>query len=182
MADLNAADAGPALTRFDFVRGTQRGTHLTLYPTCLVHRGEHSLETLPMAGIAAVRVAFERDARRLGWGIALLFIALVVYGVSGPLAFLAADGAAEMAAGGSGIAHALHGLFQFLGAVASALPVVALACALGGAALAFLGWTGNTALVIDFGGSQRSYSVHGRSSGLLDFTEALSERLMSLKR
>ena len=30
----------PALTRFGFTNGMLRGTHLALYPTPLVHRGD----------------------------------------------------------------------------------------------------------------------------------------------
>jgi hypothetical protein len=40
-------ETGPALTRFAFANGMLRGTHLTLFPTCLVHRGDNHLETLP---------------------------------------------------------------------------------------------------------------------------------------
>jgi hypothetical protein len=36
--------------------------------------------------------------------------------------------------------------------------------------------------VLDFAGSERVYGVLGRNPALLDFSEALSERLMALKR
>lgn len=176
------ADASPAITRFDFPTGALRGSYFTLYATCLVHRGEQHLETLPLAGIAALRVAYERDPRRLGWGISLVVIALLVFAISGPLASFAAEAAAEMAAVGGGVAKALHGLFRVFGAVASLLPLLAFACAAGGVALGVLGWQGSTTLVLDLAGSQRVYPVRGRNSGLLDFSEAVSERLMSLKR
>lgn len=176
------ADASPALSRFDFTSGALRGSHFTLYSTCLVHRGEHHLETLPLAGIASLRVGYEREPRKVGWGVSLIVIALLVFAVSGPLASFAASAAAEMAAGGGGVAKALHGLFQFFGAVASLLPLVAFACAAGGVALAVLGWLGSTTLVLDLAGSQRTYPVRGRNPALLDFSEAVSERLMSLKR
>jgi hypothetical protein len=86
------------------------------------------------------------------------------------------------AAGGQGVARALHGVFRFLLALANALPFFGAALALGGIALAVLGWLGSTTLVLDFAGSQRVYPVRGRNSGLLDFSEAIGERLMSLKR
>lgn len=63
------ADASPALSRFDFTSGALRGSHFTLYSTCLVHRGEHHLETLPLAGIASLRVGYEREPRKVGWGV-----------------------------------------------------------------------------------------------------------------
>lgn len=176
-------DVSPAITRFDFTSGMLRGTYFTLYAGCLVHRGEQLLETFPLAGIAALRVAYERDPRKLGWGVSLVIIALLVFAISGPLVELAGGAAAEMAAaGGAGVAKALHGLFRFFGAVASLLPFVAFLCALGGVALAALGWLGSTTLVLDLAGSQRVYPVRGRNPALLDFSEAVSERLMSLKR
>ncbi len=177
------ADVSPAITRFDFTTGALRGTYFTLYAACLVHRGDHLLETLPLAAIASLRVGYERDPRKLGWGVSLVLIALLVFAISGPLAELAAGAAAEMAAaGGQGVARALHGLFSFFGAVASLLPLLAFACAAGGVALGWLGWLGSTTLVLDLAGSQRIYPVRGRDPALLDFSEAVGERLMSLKR
>jgi sugar phosphate permease len=178
-----STDAGPAITRYDFTRGALRGTHFTLYASCLVHRGENHLETLPLAAIASLRVAYERDARRLGWGVALLVVALVLFAVSGPLAEFAGTASAEVAAAGaSGVARALQGLFRFLFAVANALPFAGVGIALAGVALGVVGWLGNTTLVLDFAGSERVYPVRGRNPGLLDFSEAVCERLMSLKR
>ena len=176
------ADASPALTRFDFTAGLLRGTHFTLYATCLVHRGEQLLETFPLPAVASLRVAYERDPRKLGWGVSLFIIALLVLAVSGPLADLAEAAAGEMAAGASGVAQALRALFGFFALLASLLPLVAIVCAIAGAALGALGWLGSTTLVLDLAGSQRSYAVRGRNPALLDFAEAVSERLMLLKR
>lgn len=177
------SDAGAALTRYDFTGGPLRGSHFTLYAGCLVHRGDSQLETLPLAGIASLRVAYRRDTRKLGWGVSLVLISLMVFAVSGPLAELAAAAAAEMAAvGGQGVARALYALFRALWALANALPFIAFAAALGGIALAVFGWLGSTTLVLDLAGSERRYTVRGRNPGLLDFSEAVCERLMSLKR
>lgn len=176
-------EASPAISRFDFTGGTLRGTHFTLYASCLVHRGEQQLETFPLAAIASLRVAYERDPRKLGWGVSLLIIALLLFAISGPLVALADGAAAEMAAaGGSGVAQALQGLFGVFGVIARLLPLAALACAGAGIALGVLGWLGSTTLVLDLSGSQRVYAMRGRSPALLDFSEAVSERLMSLKR
>ena len=84
------ADPGPAVTRFAFERGEFRGTNLTLFATCLVHRGDNHLETLPFAGMSAVRVTFERDPRKIGWGIALVMVALLLLAIAGPLERFAA--------------------------------------------------------------------------------------------
>jgi hypothetical protein len=175
-------ETGPALTRFAFANGALRGTHLTLYPTCLVHRSDNHLETLPLATMTAVRVAFERDARKLGWGIALVVLALLLLAISGPLDRFATDAAADMAKSEQGVAKALYAFFRFLMAAASLLPVAALACVIGGGALGALGWLGATTLVVSLPGAERLYPVRGRDTMLLDFAEALSERLMLLKR
>lgn len=180
---MSDAEAGPALTRFDFPRGRLQGTHFTLYPTCLVHRGEQHLENVPLAAVASLRVAYERDPRKLGWGVSLVVIAVLLFLISGPLGSLATGAAEDMAAAGThGVARALQGVFGFFGVLASLLPVVAFLALAGGAALAWLGWTGSTTLVLDLAGSQRSYPVLGRNAALLDFSEAVSERLTLLKR
>jgi hypothetical protein len=178
-----SSEAPSALTRFEFKSGLARGSHLALYPRCLVHRGESQLETLPLAGIASLRVAFLRDSRKLGWAIALVAVALVLLALAGPLGSLAAESASDMASGGSqGVAKALYALFRFLEGVASVMPAAALACALGGAALGILGWRGSTTLTLTLGGAERVYRVRGRDTLLLDFAEMVSERLAALAR
>jgi len=177
------SEAGPAITRFALASGVLRGTDLTLYPTSLVHRSENHVETLPLAGITAVRVAFERDARKLGWGIALVIAALILLAISAPIASFASSAAVEMTAAGSqGVARTLIGFFRVLEGVASLLPVVALGCVIGGGALCALGWMGSTTLLVSLPGSERLYPVRGRDTMLLDFADAVSQRLMLLKR
>jgi hypothetical protein len=177
------SDAGPSVARFDFANGALRGTHLMLYANCLVHRGDAQLETLPLATIASVRVAFERDPRAMRWGIALLIVALVVLLMSAPLATFSGNAAGELAAaGGQGVARALQALFRLLELLATLLPVLALATAIGGAALAGFGWLGNTRLSVIFAGYERDYSARGRNPQLLDFSEALAGQLMSSRR
>lgn len=168
-------DPGAPLGRFDLLGGM----HLTLYRNCLVQRGDTHLETLPLAGIVAVRVAFAREHRRIGWGSVLLVAALVLFVVSGPLGVLAGGAAGEMAGpGAQGVARALHALFRFIEALARALPVIALACAIGGAVLAVLGWRGNTVLTLSLAGFERVYAARGHDPVMLEFAETLSERLM----
>jgi hypothetical protein len=176
-------DAGSALTRFDFTNGEQRGSHLTLYPNCLVHRGDSYIETMPLATITSVRVAYERNASLLGWGFTLLLAAILLLLVAGPLAGLAGGAAADLAtAGNPGIAKALYNLFRIVEALANALPIGALAAVLGGGALAAFGWVGSTVLTLTFAGAERVFRVRGRDTRLLDFSEAVSERLMQVKR
>lgn len=177
------SEPGAALTRFAFTSGALRGTHLTLFPTCLVHRSEHQLETLPLAAVCAVSVAFRRDTRKLGWGIGLIVAALLLLAIAGPIGSFASGAASEMqAAGTQGVARALYGFFRMLEAVASLLPVLALGSVVGGATLCALGWMGSTTLLLSLPGSERLYPARGRDTMLLDFAEALSERLMLLRR
>jgi hypothetical protein len=176
-------EAPAPLTRFDFASGLQRGSHLALYPRVLVHRSESHLETVPLAALVSVRVAFSRDSRKFGWGIALVVVALVLLALAGPLASFAAQAAGDMASGGSqGVARALYTLFHLVEGVASLMPAMALACALGGAALGVYGWRGTTILTLSAGGAERLYWVRGRDTLLLDFAEMVSERLTALAR
>lgn len=171
-----------ALTRFDFTSGSLRGSQLMLYPRCLVHRSESQLETVPLSRVTAIKVSFKRDARRLGWGVAAVIVALVLLAISGPLGSVAHGAAQEMAANGQGVARALYSLFRFVELVAAVLPAIALAGAIGGAMLAVLGWRGSTTLTLALGGSERAYSVRGRDTRLLDFAEMAAERLMAAAR
>jgi hypothetical protein len=176
-------EPGMALRRFDFTAGPLRGTYLTLYPACLVHRSEEHLETIPLAAVASARVAFERDMRKLGWGVALVVLALLLLAVASPIASFANGAAAELAAAGTqGVARGLLAFFRFLEAVGSLLPALGLACALAGAALAALGWMGATALALTLPGAERVFTTRGRDPRLLDFAEVLSERITTLPR
>jgi len=179
---MNDETAHAALTRFDFTSGALRGSQLMLYPRSLVHRSPAHLETMPLGRVTALRVSFERHPRQLGWGIALVVLALLLLAVAAPIGSVAHGAAQEMGASGQGVARALYGFFGFVEFVAALLPAAALACALGGAALAVLGWRGSTTLTVLLAGSERAYSVRGRDTLLLDFAELVSERLMASTR
>ena len=73
------------LAEFEIRSGAQRGSRLTLYANRLVHQGADSMEVVPLAQLASVRIAFERDPRKLNWAIALLVLALALAAASGPL-------------------------------------------------------------------------------------------------
>ena len=180
------SDAGTPLTRFDIGNGEWRGTQLSLHSTYLVHRGDSHLEMVPLATLAAMRVSFERDGRKIRWGVALLVIAVVLFALAGPLESLAGSAAREMAAqqsaGSTGVAGALLALFRIVEGVARMLPLAAAALTLGGAALCFLGWLGTTTLALTLAGGERLFEVRGRDALLLDFSERLSEAVAALKR
>jgi hypothetical protein len=173
----------PVIARFEFAAGGLRGSELTLYRSCLVHRGSGHMETMPLSGIASMRVAFERDGRQLGWGTGLVLAALICVAISGPIGSAATQAAADLASpGGQGIARALIGFFRVVEAIAHFLPVVALGGALGGAFLIVRGWQGGTTLTVNVAGYERSYPARGRDALLLDFADAVSARLIAPDR
>jgi hypothetical protein len=169
--------ASAALQRYTFERGELRGTSLSLLPACLVHRSDNYLETLPLGGMTAVRVSFERHARKLGWGIALVAAALVMLAITGPLGTWASSGLVM----GPQSVPVMNYVYRLLEALANLMPVAALACVIGGGALGAFGWLGSTTLLISLPGGERLYRVRGRDTLLLDFAEALSDRLMLLR-
>ena len=179
------SNADVPITSYDFRSGPLRGTHLTLFPHSLLHRGGNFLETIPIHAVAAIRVTFAREDGKLGWGAALVVIALILVALSGPLASLAGSAANEVAAqvqGGTGVGSAVISVFQSLQSFARALPVVAVALVLWAAALFALGWFGVTTLTLTLGAVERAYPVRGRNAMLYDFAEAASERLLSGRR
>jgi hypothetical protein len=172
------SEPASAVTRYTFASGELRGTELALHSTCLVHRSDQHLETLPLAGITALRVAFLRDSGKLGWGIALIVIALLMLAIAGPLGSFASSAAAA----GQQAIPAMQAIYRAIEAVASLMPVAALACVIGGGALCALGWIGSTQLLVCLPGAERLYVARGRDTMLLDFAEAFSQRLMHFKR
>ncbi len=185
---MNDADA--PVSSFDFRSGALRGSHVVLYPACVVHRGRDQLETIPLAAIAALRIGFEREPRMLRRGLALVVIALIVFALSGPLASLAGAAANEVvtqargetSASGKTVTEILVSTFRGMETAAKLLPVLGTALLAWGAALLALGWLGCTTLTLLLGAVERAYSVRGRNKMLFDFTELLSERMLEAKR
>ncbi len=177
------------LMRFDFLRGALRGSSLMLYPTSLVHRGAQQLETMPLGSIAAVRIGFARDMRKINWGAMLVILALIVFVLSGPLAALASAAAEDVAAaqgstssGGQGVAGLVQSTFRGLDAAARMLPFAGTLLAAAALALCALGWFGQTTLTLVLGAVERDYPVLGRDLQLFDFAEAVGERLRAVRR
>jgi len=177
------------LMRFDFARGSLHGSSLMLYPASLVHRGEQRLETMSLAAVAAVRVEFARDARKINWGVTLVLVALILFALSGPLASLAGAAADDVAAaqggsasGGPGVVGVVQSTFRGLDAAARMLPIAGTLLAALAIALCALGWFGQTTLTLTLGAVERAYAVLGRNLMLFDFAEAVGERLRAVKR
>lgn len=163
------------LASFDFASGPLRGTQLTLYGARLLHHGPDYKESMALGAIAAVRVAYERDAQRIGWGAALFVVALFLFLLFRPLGNLAGRAALEIT-GTQSVAEVLRSILQAIEALAGLMPVVAAACVLGGGALIAFGWIGATTLVLMLPAGERAYAVRGQSRLLVDFADLLAER------
>lgn len=164
------------IAAFDFASGPQRGTHLSLYATRLLHHGAGYMESMPLAAIAAVRVSYERHEQRIGGGVALLLLAVVLLLVSGPLGALAAGAAAEVA-GAQPIAEILRGTLRAVEAFASLMPPAGALCLLAGSALIVFGWIGTTTLALMLPAGEREFPVRGQNRMLVDFADLLAERV-----
>jgi hypothetical protein len=171
------------LAEFQIDSGAQRGSRLTLYANRLVHQGGNDMETVPLAQLAAVRVAFERDPAKLNWAIVLLVLALILLAVSGPLQ----DGITGLAAGikehagRESLDAVLLASFSALGGLARLLPAVAAVVVVIGVALLVFFWLGLTTLTLSFAAVDRTYAVRGRNLFLMQFAEVVVEQLTAGK-
>lgn len=161
---------------FDFPSGPLRGTQLTLYASRLLHHGVGHMESLALGAIAAVRVGYERDAQRIGWGVTLVLAALLLFALFRPLGAFAASAGAEVA-DGQAVGQLLRAVLRALEALAGLMPVAAVALIGWGGTLIVFGWQGTTMLVLTLPISERVYEVRGRSPLLQDFAELVAERV-----
>ncbi|MEJ2173844.1 MAG: hypothetical protein P8Y76_02745 [bacterium] len=170
-----------ASARFDFRIGALHGSALTLADGVLMHRGGSRLETVPLQAISAVRIAFERDANKIGWAIVLLIVAWALSAASAPLAGLAdmlatrvrGDGAASV----QDIASIMIATFRGLGAAARMLPTFGNLISAIAIVLLAIGLWGRTTLTLTLAAVERHYVVWGRNRRLFDFAEVVSERI-----
>jgi len=171
------------LAEFEFRTGAQRGARLTLYGNRLVHQGGDAMEAVPLAHLAAVRVAFEREPRKLNWAVSLLLAALILVALSGPLQGWLAAAAAKVGepARRESLDALLLGALHVLGGIASLLPALAAALAAAAAALLAFFWLGLTVVTLAFAATERHYSVRGRDRLLLDFAQTVAEQLAARK-
>ncbi len=155
------------------------GTRLTLFANRLVLAGGNATEIISLAHLASVRVAFERDARKLNWAIALLVLALVFAMMSGPLQtwMLELSAKVEASAGRESLEAVLVAAFGALAQFARLLFPLALLLAAGAAGLLVLFWLGSTTLTFAFAATERACAVRGRNPQLADFAHLVGERL-----
>jgi hypothetical protein len=171
------------LASYDVASGAQRGAHFTLYPNRLVLTGADSMETVPLAHLASVRVAFERDVNKLHWAIGLGIAALLLAMVAGPLQAWMADLSAKVAAsaGRESLEAVLLAAFGAVGHLARLLSPLALVLTGIAAVLLAFFWIGHTTLTLAFAATERVCAVRGRNRQLMDFADLLGERLAGRK-
>jgi len=168
---------GDLQTEFDFGSGGR----LALYTNRLELHGADAMESVPLAHLASVRVAFERDPRKLRWAIALLLAALALGAASGPLQGWMADLSAKVSAnaGRESLEAVLIACFSAIGHLARLFVPIAWILAGGAAALLAFYWLGRTTLTFSFGAAERAFPVRGRNRLLVEFAEAVAEQLAS---
>lgn len=171
------------LAELEIDSGAQRGSRLTLYANRLVHQGGDSMEAVPLAQLAAVRVAFERKPRKLNWAIALLVVALMLAAISGPLQSWIAAAVTQVGdpVRRESLDAVLLWVFKALAGFARILPVLATALAAIAVALLVFFWLGATVLTLAFAATERSYAVRGRNRFLVEFAQTVAEQLAARK-
>lgn len=171
------------LAEFEINSGALRGSRLTLYANRLVHAGGESMETVPLAQLASVGVAFERDPRKLNWAVGLLIAALLLAMASGPLQSMIGALAAGVKehAGRESLDAVLLAAFSVLGGLARLF--VPLAVVLAAAAVALLSFfgLGLTTLRLNFAAVEREFPVRGRNPFMIQFAEAVAAQLAARK-
>ena len=170
---------GPALAEYQVASGEQRGLRLTLYASHMELKGADSSETIPLSQLASVRVAFERDLRKLNWAIALLVVAFLCAASSGPLQRWMADLVAKVAASGGreSLEAVMIAVFTACASLARLLSPIAFLLAAGAVALLVFFWLGQTRLALAFAATERSCTVRGHDRGLVEFAEQVGERI-----
>ena len=167
------------IAEFEIGSGPERGSRLSLYANRLAHQGGDSMEAVPLSHLAAVRVAFERDPRKLNVAVSLLLAALFLAAIAGPLQSWIAAAASKVGdpARRESLDAMLYGVFNALSGLASILPGTAAALAVAAVALLGFFWLGATVLTLAFAATERSYAVRGRNRLLIEFAQVVAEQL-----
>ncbi len=164
----------PPVATFDFPSGPLRGTQLTLYAARLMHHGAGHMESLSLGAIAAVGAGYQRDTRRMGWGVTLILAALVLFALFRPLGAFAVGVGTEVA-DGQAAGQLLRAVMRAFEVLAGLMPVVGVAFLAWGGTLIYFGWQGTTTLVLTLAAIERVYEVRARNHLLLDFAELLAQ-------
>lgn len=156
---------------------------LTLYPNRVVLHGGGAMETVALAQLASVRVAFEREPRKLRWALILAAIAMLLFWVARPLQGMAVSAAAEVAENirrestSGGVPGVLLATFNALGGFARSLPKLGAALIIWAGALGALWLLGVTTLTLSFAAVERDFRMRGRNRAVFDFAESVSSEI-----
>ena len=158
----------------------------------LVVAGRSHEESLPLAQVSCVRVRFERLARAVGLGIALLAAAAVLFATAGPLRTLLHDqsvalepAANEERAGGAhggGIAAGMQRILGALAAIVRYFPLVGWLLVAAGAAQIALGVVGRTVVTVTAGGAEIELEQRGDRALLRAFAAEIGRQLPAPRR
>ena len=153
------------------------GARLKLYSNRLVHEGGHALvEIIPYAHLASVRVAFERDPRKLNWAIGLAVIAAALAALASPLTGWLGSVASKLG-DNSQLESVLLTVFTALRALARMLPTIAAILGAIALVLAIFFIVGRTTFTLAFAATERAFSKIGRNERLIEFAETLGAHL-----
>jgi hypothetical protein len=131
-----------------------------------------------LAQLASVRVAFEREPRKLRWALILTAIAVLLFWAARPLQGIATSAATEVAesirreASAGGVPPVLLATFNALAAFARTLPKFGAALLVWAGALGALWLLGVTTLTLSFAAVERAFKARGRRLELFEFGEA----------
>jgi hypothetical protein len=174
---------GELLTEYELSSGALRGARLSLYADRVVLHGASAMEVVPLAQLASVRVAFERDPRKLNWAVGLLATALVLASISGPLqAWMRARASDVRKGGAEWLQEALLASFEAIQHLARLFGPVGLIMFVGAVALLFFFWRGQTTLTFSFAATERALAVRGRNQLLFQFAEAVADQLAAPRK
>ncbi len=168
------------IATFEFRRGAQAGSRLSLFAAFLVHRSGDGFESIPLDHIGSVGVAHERDGGRMAWGWALLFIAAVLIAAFRPLSLLLGSMAGEVS--GQSPGAFLPAALNAVDLGVSLLPAASLAVAIWGVALLVLWWIGETVMRVVVAPVERVFAVRGRDRSLHEFGESVCARIAGRSR
>ena len=153
---------------------------LRLYSNRLVHEGGLALvEIIPYAHLASVRVAFERDGRKLNWAIGVGLVALALALLAAPMQGWFASLAAKVADGShrESLESVLLATFNALGMLARLFPAIGAVLGAIAVGLGALFVLGRTTLTLAFAATERAFSKFGRNRRLIEFAELLGGHL-----
>ncbi len=171
--------AEPVIAEFEVPSGPQRGVRIALHGSRLVVHGGAVTETIALAHLASVRVAFERDGAKLRWGVVLGVLALAAFAAAAPLQAATGASLARLAehSRGDALDSVLYTAMAVLGGGASLLPALAAALAAGALALFVYFALGRTTLSLAFAATERECSVRGRNLRMGEFAELVGDQI-----